>query len=109
MARSGWRYRWFFVAVFGYLAVQTVLYAEETAHPQVAETPWEHLTLEAALALAVGVQYRENRAKEAMFSKMASDASAAIERATQTMLQVTTALERLAEKVDDMPRPRRTD
>lgn len=85
-----------------YLVCQVALYAEESPVPSrvVSETPWEHLTLEGALALAVAVQYRENRAKEGVARQLAVEAAAAISKATTMMVDVTGALERLCLKVD---------
>jgi hypothetical protein len=67
------------------------------------ETPWQHLSLEGALAIAVGVQYRENRQKEAAATALSRDAAAAITRATEIMSNVTKALEILTEKVEECP------
>lgn len=97
---------WFGIA-FAYFSAQCLLYAQDRAAQQQqwpsTPTPWEHLSLESALAIAVGVQYRENRAKEAAATKMATDAAAAIQKATSIMEQVTAAMERLASKVDQCP------
>ena len=91
-----------FLYVFG----QAVLYAQDRPTQQGdagPETPWQHLSLEGALAIAVGVQYRENRQKEASATKLSTDAAAAITRATEIMSNVTEALERLSNKVEQCP------
>lgn len=86
-----------------YLLGQSALYAQDNTTPYEEKTPYEHLTLEAALLLAVGVQYRENRKKEDQAAIMSKDAAAAIARATEIMENVTTALERLTVKVEQRP------
>lgn len=95
---------WVFIAGF-YFFAQAALYAQDRQNSaqQTADTPWEHLTLEAALVVAVGVQYRENRQKEVAATKMATDAAGAIARATEIMENVTEALERLTGKVEQCP------
>lgn len=90
-------------AVFCYVFFQAVLYGQTPTRQSFTDTPWEHLTLEGALALAVAVQYRENRAKEAVARELATQAAQAIERATNMMADVTKALERLASKVEECP------
>jgi len=88
-----------------YIFGQAALYAQDRSPTQTSteETPWQHLSLEGALAIAVGVQYRENRQKEESSVKLSSDAAAAIARATEIMENVTGALERLSGKVDQCP------
>ena len=85
-----------------YLVCQINLYGQDSSAVKsvVADTPWEHLTLEGALALAVAVQYRENRAKETVARLLAVEAAGAITRATAMMVDVTGALERLCSKID---------
>ena len=97
---------WLLCAFFFYVLGQARLYGQLSVSPASAETPWEHLTLEAALALAVGVQYRENRQKEAIARQLATEAAAAIAKATQMMVDVTQALERLNQKVEGTVKPR---
>jgi len=94
---------WILLAGF-YIFAQAALYAQDRQSPTPGQdTPWEHLTLEGALALAVAVQYRENRQKEAASTKLSTDAAAAITKATEIMEQVTAALERLSGKVERCP------
>jgi len=97
------------VLVLLYIGAQAVLYGQDslTRAGAVSDTPWEHLTLEGALALAVAVQYKENRAKEAVARQLAVEAAAAITKATAMMVDVTAALERLCNKIDGIP-PRHT-
>ena len=93
------------IIVFLYVGGQAYLYGQGSA-PQSnmpSGTPWEHLTLEGALAIAVGVQYKENREKEAVARQLAVEAAAAITKATNMMVDVTAALERLCAKIDDLP------
>ena len=77
MLRSG---KWWWYVCLVYFGAQCLLYSQviKTAdNGTSSQTPWEHLTLESALVIAVGVQYRENRAKEAAAIQMAKDAAAA--------------------------------
>lgn len=99
---------WLVWLAIGYFCVQSLVYAQD--HRQQAQTgqageqtPWEHLTLESALAIAVAVQYRENRAKEAAATSRDRDMSAMIAKATAILEQATAALERLSERVDQCP------
>jgi hypothetical protein len=93
---------WIGIALF-YVWAQAALYAQDRSSPQTHDTPWEHLTLEGALIIAVGVQYRENRARELNTLQMAKDAAAAMASATKVMESVTTNLEKLSSKVDACP------
>ena len=103
MLRSG---KWWWYVCLAYFGAQCLLYSQviKTAdNGTSSQTPWEHLTLESALVIAVGVQYRENRAKEAAAIQMAKDAAAAIQKATLIMEATTTAMERLSQKVEACP------
>ncbi len=66
-----------------------------------AEVPqlsvYERLTLIAALAIAVVVQYRENRQKEAENRKMAEH----LIEAMGVLEKITNAVERLTDKLDE--------
>ncbi len=88
-----------------YVLFQALLYGQGTSMStqQATDTPWEHLTLEGGLALAVAVQYRENRGKETEARQLAAQAAAQIEKATGMMADVTRALERLSNKIDECP------
>ncbi len=93
--------------VFCYVFFQVALYAQDQrtdlGNTQQSSTPWEHLSLEGALALAVGVLYRENRSKESQAAQTATSAAAAITKSTDTMEAMTKALERLTGKVENCP------
>ena len=109
LRKERWRMGLWLIIVLLYVGGQAYLYGQGVS-PQssaASDTPWEHLTLEGALALAVGVQYRENRAKEAVARQLAVEAAAAITKATSLMVDVTAALERLCSKIDGLA-PRHT-
>lgn len=92
---------WLFIVC--YFPAQVFLYGQDHAPSGSTLTPWDHLTLEGALVIAIGalstvvtVQYRENRKKD-------QDWAAALARVTEVMVQQTEALERLSEKVEKCP------
>lgn len=99
---AGGRIAIWLVLILLYVGAQALLYGQSSAAEAGAasDTPWEHLTLEGALALAVAVQYRENRAKEVVARQLAVEAAGAITRATTMMVDVTAALERLCTKIE---------
>jgi hypothetical protein len=93
-----------------YVSGQAILYSQDRIQepPAVGATPWDHLTLEGALVIAIGalasvvaLQYRENRSKEAMNMKLATDAATTIAKATSQLELVAAALERFRE---DLPK-----
>lgn len=100
------RWTWWLVIAITYFLAQAVLYSQDRAQAAgaPASTPWEHLTLEGCLLVAVGVLYRENRAREANTTKLAVDAAASQAKAIELMENVTQALERLAEQVANLGR-----
>ena len=61
-----------------------------------------HLDGRASVAFAIGVQYRENRAKEGQALKLAADASAALANATSAMENLVEAIKRM-ERPDPSP------
>ena len=108
LRKERWRMILWIMIVFLYVGAQAFLYGQGplTQVGRSSDTPWEHLTLEGALALAVAVQYRENRAKEEVARQLAVDAAAAITKATGMMVDVTGALERLCDKIDAITKRR---
>ena len=94
---------WVLGVVF-YISGQALLYGQvPTAQTPETQQQWEHLTLEGALVLAVAVQYRENRAKELVARQIASESATAIAKATALMGDVTSALEKLSNKIAACP------
>lgn len=89
---------WFLIAIL-YFACQAILYAQDRSAATSPATPWEHLTLEGALLLAVGQQYRENRSLQAANMKLATDSATALANATAKFEAVVNALERVSERV----------
>ena len=93
---------WLGIAFF-YVLSQAALYAQDRTVGARTDTPWEHLTLEGALLVAVAVQYRENRKRDESTIKLATDAAAALASATKVMESVTANLETLSLKVAECP------
>lgn len=88
---------WFLIAIL-YFASQAILYAQDRSAANPA-TPWDHLTLEGALLIAVAAQYRENRNLQAANMKLATDSATALANATAKFEAVVNALERVSERV----------
>lgn len=83
-----------------YGCTQAVLYGQTPTNGQASGTPWEHLSLEGALALAVSVQYRENRAKEQTAKELATEYREALTKVMGMVGDLVQAVDRLSGRID---------